>query len=129
MIEIDLPPPISANRLWDRSRNGVYLSKQYRVWLRHADSLSLMQKQWRNKKITGQFSAVLYVDESKVNRRSDPDNYLKAALDYAKRIGLIVDDSAQYSRNPQVKFGHAPSGSKLVLTPLRNNSPCERESA
>lgn len=117
-IEIDLPIPISVNAIWRSNRGGVHRSEAYAKWQKEADALLLSQRGWRNKKITGKFTALLLLNERMMNQSSDGDNFMKAPLDYAKRIGLIVDDSIKYARQWTIKLGDdesAPCGARLIL--------------
>ena len=45
----------------------------------------------------------------------DLDNGVKALIDYAKRLGLITDDSKKYLRELRVVWGYAPHGCRLIL--------------
>jgi Holliday junction resolvase RusA-like endonuclease len=68
-------------------------SKVYLDWIAEADTLFLMQKQkLLNQQLVGEFHALLELYPPD-KRRRDGDNYFKAPMDYATRIGLIKDDS------------------------------------
>lgn len=117
-IELDLPVPPTANHIWQSGRKGVFRTKQYKEWQRQADALTLSQRGWRNKRIEGRFTALLVLNERMLNPASDGDNRMKVPLDYAKRLGLIVDDSVQYCRGGRWSLGgdeSAPCGARLIL--------------
>lgn len=117
-IEIDLPLPPSVNAIWRSVGGKVIKSKDYRKWTAAADSICMTQTGWRNKKITGRYTVLLILNETMMRANSDGDNRLKAPLDYAKRIGLIVDDSIKYAREWHIKLGddsNAPCGARLIL--------------
>ena len=117
-IEIDLPLPVSTNALWRGKRRGVYRSPEYEAWIKTADRELLAQPQWRNKQLPARFSALMILNESKMRANQDIDNLGKCVLDYAKRIGLIIDDSIKYCREWHIKLGNdenAPLGARLIL--------------
>ena len=121
VIELDLPMPPSTNALWRSNRGRVHRSAQYEKWLKNADALALSQLGWRGKKILGRFTLTLFLNERMMRTNRDWDNTLKAPLDFAKRLGLIVDDSIQYSRGGTVILAsaeEAPAGARLILTEL-----------
>lgn len=88
-VELTLPYPPSANRLWVRARQGMRRSDHYTAWLKEAGWLALAQ---RPGKITGPYKlAINAVRPDK--RRRDLGNLLKATEDLLVSIGLIEDDS------------------------------------
>lgn len=66
--------------------------------------------------IPGQFEARIILPDTMDG--ADLDNTPKRVIDYAKRLGLIVDDSPKYMRRVIIEFGDAPDGCRLILTPL-----------
>jgi len=121
-IELDLPLPTSVNKIWRVSRGQVYRSRAYQRWQKAADALTLTQPQWRNKHIPGRYTATLIINEGMLNPVSDGDNLLKVPLDYAKRLGLVVDDSIKYCRDWHIKLGNdenAPTGARLILRSIK----------
>jgi len=118
-IQLDLPIPPSVNEIWRSGKRHVYRSDAYNDWQRNADKIVLGQRHWRNKKIPQKFTALLILDEARLNPASDGDNRLKAPLDYAKRLGIIIDDSITYCREGRWILGtseNAPQGARLILT-------------
>ena len=68
-------------------------SEKYLQWIREADQLFVMQKRaLLNQMLCGDFHCLLELVRPD-KRRRDGDNYWKAPMDYAVRIGLIKDDS------------------------------------
>ena len=117
-IEIDLPMPPSVNAVWRSVGGKVIKAKAYRKWIEKADAICLAQPGWRNKTIRGRYSVLLILNETMMRINSDGDNRLKVPLDYAKRLGLIVDDSIKYAREWHIKLGddsNAPAGARLIL--------------
>jgi len=57
-------------------------------------------------------------------RRSSPyrsgrsPHWLKALINYARRIELVRDGSPRYLRHLVVEWGEVPTGCRLTLTPL-----------
>ena len=121
IIELDLPMPPSTNALWRSNRGRVHLSSQYKKWIAKADALVTGQPGWRGKTITGRFTVMLVLDEARMRSNRDWDNTIKAPQDFAKRLGLIVDDSIKYSRGGTVVLAgkeEAPEGARLILTSI-----------
>jgi Holliday junction resolvase RusA-like endonuclease len=112
-IMLDLPPPLSVNQ--SRRINWGYI-KKHKEWQADADAIVMLEGKHKQKPILGRFRAFIVIDETKC--RADPDNILKALFDYCKRLRLIEDDSPKYLREFTVKYGDAPEGVRLTLTPL-----------
>ena len=91
-IVIDLPFPVSLNKLWRSNRGRVHRSKEYTDWIKRADALWLTQKRNAPKEPIVRFNAEISLVPPD-NRRRDGDNLAKAALDFLKRIEVIADDS------------------------------------
>lgn len=66
--------------------------------------------------IPGQFEAKIILPDTAGG--ADLDNTPKRVIDYAKRLGLIVDDSPKYMRRVVIEFGAVSEGCRLILTPL-----------
>ena len=62
--------------------------------------------------LPGLFEAIVVMPESS---RLDLDNGVKAVIDYARRLGLIIDDSKKFMRRVTIEWGHAPRGCRLIL--------------
>lgn len=118
MIVLDLPPPLSVNR----TRKIDWASKPMRdAWTQAAHALTMVA--WaggkRPKTIYGQFEAIITLPEGS---RIDLDNNCKQVIDYARSLGLIIDDSPKYLRRLVVEFGDVPEGARLVLRPMKGKS-------
>lgn len=91
---LDLPYPPSVNRIWRSNKTGkavVSLSPAYRDWIKQADALILSMGGMRGRKtIYGHFKALIELKRHAINH--DLDNRVKVVLDYAQRLGLVVDD-------------------------------------
>lgn len=114
---IDLPFPPSANRLWRyaHGRKGtVYLSTDYKVWLRRADMRAMAQRIKFTRQIAGAFEATIYLLSGA--SKMDGDNVVKPILDWAQRCGLIKND--RHCRRFIVEWtdkANAPDGARLIL--------------
>lgn len=89
MTELHLPYPPSANRLWRKSRHGMYRDKKYQQWLEDAAKAARDQ---RPGAVFGRYK--LSIQAVRPDRRKrDLDNLLKATSDLLVSVGVIEDDS------------------------------------
>src|SRR5689334_11512958 len=88
MIELWLPYPPSANRLWRRARVGMIKSASYVAWLLEAGAEARRQ---RAGKIKGAYKLTITAARPD-NRKRDLDNIIKPVSDLLKSIGAIEDD-------------------------------------
>ena len=90
IIELQLPYPPSANRLWRRSGRTIHKSDEYAQWLHDAG--------WRAREQRIQLLAVtgpymLSISAARPDRRKrDLDNLIKPISDLLSSIGIIDDD-------------------------------------
>lgn len=116
---MDLPFPPSVNRIWRSQKvtgkNNVYLSAEYRSWMRQANSAVLVNGTWRKRvAMPAEFKALILLDRAQ--RAGDVDNRIKAVLDWAQRSEIIVDDRLCDEVTARwVVTGEAPHGCRLVL--------------
>lgn len=88
MIELQLPFPPSANRLWVRAKKGMRKSDRYSAWLKEAGWAVLAQPR---KRISGPYK--LSIHASRPDRRSrDIDNLIKPISDLLQTVGVIEND-------------------------------------
>lgn len=106
-IVLDLPAPPSVNRTRKVDKSALPMIA---AWTRAADALVMAA--WaggkRPKTVLDRFEAIIVLSEDSV--RIDADNGIKKLLDYAKRLGLIVDDGPRHLRQITVRWGDAPRG-------------------
>jgi crossover junction endodeoxyribonuclease RusA len=89
VIELCLPYPPSANRLWVRAKRGMRRSDQYLKWLRDAGFVALAA---RPPSIIGKYK--LSVNATRPDKRKrDIDNLIKPINDLLEHIGVVADDS------------------------------------
>lgn len=111
-IVLDLPAPISVNRIWRKTKAGVIKSDAYQKWIRRADAMLLETGQLKGlKTITGPFTALIIVKRSNL----DLDNNSKCLLDFVQSRNFIVDD--KFCEELTLRWGNAPSGCRLTLRP------------
>lgn len=111
---LDIPVPPSVNRT--RKINYAALG-QIAAWRKHADVLLMASGQLRGAIVNiPRYELEIILDEAKC--RIDPDNVLKAAIDYLRRIEVIQDDSPKHARKITVRWGKVEAGCRLIVTPL-----------
>lgn len=107
---LDLPAPPSVNET--RRAHGRGTRKLQR-WKEQAGMRVMAAGGLRRlTKMPGQFEAVITLDES---CRLDLDNSAKALIDFAKMLGLILDDAPKYMRRVTIEWGRAEHGARLLL--------------
>ena len=84
-----LPYPPSVNHYWRPSKNGVYISKEGRLFREHVRQVIVNLK--LNIHLTSRLKVTFYVSPPD-NRRRDIDNCLKASLDALSHAGFWLDD-------------------------------------
>lgn len=106
-----LPPPPSVNAT---RRVDWAHKRKHQDWIKAAD-MSVMANGGlrRLSKMPGRFEATLIIDEHL--NHLDLDNAIKAVIDYARRIELVIDDNKKYMRKVTIEWGHAPHGCRLIL--------------
>lgn len=121
MIVLDLPPPISTNRIWRRSKaGGVIKSLAYERWIKRADDMLMELGQLRGvRPIVGKFSALIVVKRSNL----DLDNNSKSVLDFLQSRNFIVND--KLCEELTLRWGDAPTGCRVTITALQIQSMAE----
>lgn len=116
-IVLDLPPPISVNKL--RKIDWAW-SKRVKEWKRSADNYVLAAKCRTENPLklikVSRFELWITLSESMVD--IDADNGLKHLIDYLRRIDLIENDAKKNMRALHIMFGVAPIGCRVVVRPL-----------
>lgn len=88
IIELALPYPPSANRLWRSYGKNVCKSKEYTSWLVAA---GLMARSQRPAAIVGPYKILINASRPD-KRRRDIDNLIKPIGDLLQSIGVVRDD-------------------------------------
>jgi Holliday junction resolvase RusA-like endonuclease len=119
-IVIDLPMPISTNKIWRTGRGRTYRSKEYVAWCEQADLMVMAAKgPGRLPKINGPFEVEILLSTTGRKGR-DGDNFCKATLDFLQSRDLIRDDSdCRRGSWAWVSPEQAPSGCKIIIRNLR----------
>lgn len=89
MIELTLPYPPSANRLWTRTRKGMRKTDKYCDWLKVAGYMVMSQHPVG---LTGPYKLSIQAMRPD-RRRRDIDNLIKPISDLLQSVGVIEDDS------------------------------------
>jgi crossover junction endodeoxyribonuclease RusA len=110
-IVLDLPFPVSTNRLWRANRGRVHRSKAYIAWTEAADATVMASRQFPKKKIHGPFTAQIILNPA--FGRGDADNHAKAPLDWCVSRGFVGDD--RDCRRLTIEWGEAEHGCRLIL--------------
>lgn len=114
-ITLDLPPPISVNRIWRAKKAGkkrVSISPEYANWKIQADKLAMATGAFRGiKPIRGKFEALIVVRRCP----GDLDNFSKGLLDWLQSRAVIEND--KFCERLVVEWGDAPAGVRVVVRP------------
>jgi Holliday junction resolvase RusA-like endonuclease len=115
-ITIDLPTPISTNKIWHTGRGRTYRSKEYVAWCEQADLMVMAAKgPGRLPKIDGPFEVEIPLSTTGRKGR-DGDNFCKATLDFLQSRDLIRDDSdCKRGSWAWVEPSRAPCGARVIL--------------
>jgi Holliday junction resolvase RusA-like endonuclease len=114
-IVLDLPAPISVNRLWRVSKSSVIKSDVYTRWLKTADNMLLEMGQLRGvKPIAGKFTALIVLKRSRI----DIDNGAKCCLDFLQSRNFIVND--KLCEELTLRWGDAPTGCRVTIKAIIN---------
>ncbi len=115
-IVLDLPPPISINKL---RKIDWTASKRLQAWRRSADSYVLAAKCRTDNplKLVKVQRFELWITLSEAIVEIDADNSLKHLIDYLRRIELIENDAKRNMRGVHVVFGVAPIGCRVTVRP------------
>ena len=117
MTTLDLPLPVSLNRLWRSHRGRVHLSAPYRAWKKAAGWQLLLQKPER---LEG-WVRVSIAAGAPDRRRRDIDGICKALLDALVEHRVIADDSLVVSLTSKWSGDVAPG--RVVVEIRRARKP------
>lgn len=118
---LDIPVPPSVNRTrrvnWKARPAVEKWEKQVDSWLTYTGQFRKAKKAKPN----GPYELTVILSDALCN--TDPDNILKHAIDYLRRVELITNDSPKYARRLVVEWGDAPKGCRLILRPCEAMIP------
>ncbi len=108
VVQLDLPLPVSANRIWRTTKTGrTYLNPEYKDWRKAALTILWAQKPAGGfPYFSGAFDAQITVA---LKMRGDIDNRIKPLLDFLASAGIIENDKhahgASIARSADVRAG------------------------
>jgi Holliday junction resolvase RusA-like endonuclease len=115
VLDVPVPPSVNATRKVNWAGHA-----KLKEWHASADALITASGQyrsaWRN---IPRYEIAIILDEGRC--RKDPDNIVKHAIDYLRRIEVIQDDSPRHARKITIEWGKAPQGCRLVIKPIEAN--------
>lgn len=114
-IILDIPVPLSVNRTRRENRAA---KRDIDNWLVKADAAIMSSGQYRaarrQRKPEQPCEIKIILDPGKC--RLDPDNPVKNAIDYLRRLELLTNDTGKFVRRIVVEWGAAPAGCRLVIS-------------
>jgi Holliday junction resolvase RusA-like endonuclease len=119
---IDLPFPMSTNRIWrfvgnpamqDHQRKYVRISPEYHKWKKAADALYMTQKRRLSIVKLGKFSVSIVLSSDMRRSNQDGDNFIKCVMDWLQRVEIIHNDCL--CEWGQWQWGEAPTGCRVRL--------------
>lgn len=114
MISYLLPFPPSTNNLFSGQRRR-FRSRTYDRWLAHAGAVMARQRVPHQKQPV-RIEIELTPPDA---RHRDIDNYHKAIIDLAVKMGVISDDSRAFVRGVAARWSDQPGqpGARVTITP------------
>jgi len=113
ILDIPVPPSVNRTRRVDRSASRLVSN-----WHAKADAEIMSSGQYkiarRGRRTDRPCEIAVILCEKKC--RLDPDNPLKAAIDYLRRIELIENDTGKHVRKITVEWGAAPKGCRIIIS-------------
>lgn len=106
-VTLDLPFPISVNRLHRRLPRTVVKTARYARWCAAAGTILGIQKPG---KIEGRYTAELLLGRGP---RGDADNYGKGVFDLLQDHGVIKNDSL--AESVEIKWSDEISGCRVTV--------------
>ncbi len=112
---LDLPPPISVNRL-----RKIYwpADKSAQEWREHADRYVMVAKSRKEVRFERLTRFELHVVMSEDHTKIDLDNGLKLLIDYLHQRDIVANDARENMRRIVVEWGHAPAGCRITIKPI-----------
>ena len=114
-VVLDIPVPLSVNRT-RRENKGA--KRDIENWLCKADATVMASGQYRiarrTRKAEQPCEIKIILDPGKC--KLDPDNPIKNAIDYLRRLELLENDTGKHVRKITVEWGPAPEGCRIVIS-------------
>lgn len=115
LIKIDLPKPLSTNRLFKNKAKGRACTEAYNAWKWHA--LAAIQAQKPIAKPTGPVRIFYEVGEVGVSAKMDGDNCFKCLTDALVDNGILPDDSREFIRSVGMEWVLGKEGVTAHISP------------
>lgn len=119
-ITVNLPKPISTNRLFKNKRSGRVCTEEYNTWKWHAKAM--LQKQKPFPKIEGPVRILFAVGEVGLRSTMDWDNCIKCLQDALVDAGIIPDDNRSVVRSGGVEWVEGKEGVTAYISPASSNA-------
>lgn len=115
MTEIELPKPISTNRLFKNKARGRCRTEAYNTWRWQA--AAMIQDQKPIAKQNAPVRVFFTIGEKGLRKDSDGDNLLKCLLDALVDNGILPDDNRQHVRGVGMEWVEGKEGATAHITP------------
>ena len=117
-LVLDLPPPISANRIWTVRGKGIGRTKAYDAYLKAASWEAKIQAKSRRMLCPYRISIALAPIEGRT--RHDLDNGIKATSDALVMAGIINDAQCEVLEARWVPRSELATGCRVTLVAMDN---------
>lgn len=123
MIKIDLPRPISQNRLFKNKRSGRVCTEEYCTWKWQA--MAMIRDQKPLLAITGRVRILFCVGEDGIRADADGDNMIKCLMDALVDNDILCDDNRSIVRGVGMEWVEGKSGATAHIMNVENVSYIE----
>ncbi len=121
LISIDLPKPISTNRLFKNKAKGRACTEAYNTWKLHAKAAIQSQKPFT--KPSGPVRLLFAVGEVGLRKDMDGDNCLKCLIDALVDAQIIPDDKREHVRGVGMEWVPGKAGATAYIAPAEALPP------
>ncbi len=111
-VTLDLPYPVSTNRLWQKGLTGLVRTPTYATWFRAAGNRLNEQHPG---KVKGEYELTVLLGKPD-RRKRDLDNTIKSLSDLLVEHGIIDDDS--FARKITLEWSSDVTGARVTVTAL-----------
>ena len=114
-LRLNLPKPISQNRLFRNKRYGRVCTEEYNTWKLHA--LAMIQDQKPFEIIAPPVRVRCLVGEKGIRKDADIDNMSKCLIDALVQRDILPDDKREFLRAVSVEWVQDMEGAQVVIEP------------
>jgi Holliday junction resolvase RusA-like endonuclease len=122
-LSLNLPKPISANRLFANKARGRRCTEAYSAWKWQAKAMLQSQKPFDN--IDGPVRILFAVGEVGLRKDMDGDNTLKCMLDALVDCGVLLDDKRGIVRSVGMVWVIGKEGATAHISPAKQDEAAE----